>query len=152
MIELAVALGIIFSLFFIEVFGMAAGGIVIPGYIALQLNHPDRLIGTLIICIITFLLLKLISRYTFLFGRRQMVIAVLIGTILSIASHRFFSLNTGSITLELSAVGWIVPGLITHWSVKQGILRTISMLAVTSIIVRLIVILSFNGSPFPESF
>ena len=87
MIELAVTLGIVFSLFFIEVFGMAAGGIVIPGYIALQLNHPDRLIGTLIISLLTFFIIKLIARYTFLFGRRQMVVAVMIGTILSIVSH-----------------------------------------------------------------
>ena len=152
MIELAVTLGIVFSLFFIEVFGMAAGGIVIPGYIALQLNHPDRLIGTLIISLLTFFIIKLIARYTFLFGRRQMVVAVMIGTILSIVSHRLLFFNTGSTTLELSAVGWIVPGLIAHWSVKQGYLKTISMLAITSIIVRLIVILSFSGMPFPEIY
>ena len=55
MIELAVTLGIVLSLIFVEVFGIAAGGIVIPGYIALQLNNPDRLIGTLLISFLTFL-------------------------------------------------------------------------------------------------
>jgi poly-gamma-glutamate biosynthesis protein PgsC/CapC len=152
MVELAVTLGIIFSLFFIEVFGMAAGGIVIPGYIALQLNNPDRLLGTLVISIITFFIIKLIGKYTFLFGRRQMVVAVMIGTILSIISHRILFYNTGTGTLELSAVGWIVPGLIAHWSIKQGYLKTIFMLCVTAILVRLIVIISFNGMPFPELY
>ena len=42
MVELAVTLGIVFSLMFIEVFGIAAGGIVIPGYIALQLHKGDE--------------------------------------------------------------------------------------------------------------
>ena len=42
MIEFAVAIGIVLSLFFIEAFGMAAGGIIVPGYVALQLGSPDR--------------------------------------------------------------------------------------------------------------
>ena len=152
MIELAVTLGIVISLFFIEIFGIAAGGIVIPGYIALQLNNPDRLFGTLLISLATYFMIRLISKYTFLFGRRQMVVAVLIGTILSILSHRLFFFNTAETTLEFSAVGWIVPGLIAHWSVKQGYLKTIAMLTVTAILVRLFVIISFNGMPFPDLY
>ena len=152
MVELAVTLGIVFSLIFIEILGIAAGGIVIPGYIALQLNNPDRLIGTLIISLITYLLIILISKYTFLFGRRQMVVAILVGTILSILSHHFLIFNSASSTLEFSAVGWIVPGLLAHWSVKQGYIKTIAMLSVTSIIVRLIVILSFGGAAFPDLY
>ncbi len=152
MIELAVTLGIVISLFFIEIFGIAAGGIVIPGDFALQLNNPDRLFGTLLISLATYLMIRLISKYTFLFGRRQMVVAVLIGTILSIISHQLFLFNTASTTLEFSAVGWIVPGLIAHWSVKQGYLKTIAMLTVTAILVRLFVIISFNGMPFPDLY
>ncbi len=152
MVELAVTLGIVFSLIFIEVLGIAAGGIVIPGYIALQLNNPDRLVGTLVISLITYLLIILISKYTFLFGRRQMVVAILVGTILSILSHHFLIFNSASSTLEFSAVGWIVPGLLAHWSVKQGYIKTIAMLSVTSIIVRLIVILSFGGAAFPDLY
>ncbi len=152
MIELAVTLGIILSLIFIEIFGIAAGGIVIPGYIALQLNHPDRLLGTLIISLLTYLSIIGISKFTFLFGRRQMVVAVLVGTILSIISHHLFIFNTATSTLEFSAVGWIVPGLIAHWSVKQGYFKTISMLTITAIVVRLIVIISFNGMPFPDLY
>jgi len=152
MVELAVTLGIIFSLVFLEVLGLAAGGIVIPGYIALQLNNPDRLVGTLVISLLTFLLIKLISRFTFLFGRRQLVVAILIGTILSIISHHFLIFNAASTTLEFSAVGWIVPGLLAHWSVKQGYVKTIAMLSVTSIIVRFLVILSFGGETFPNLY
>jgi len=152
MVELAVTLGIVFSLMFIEVFGIAAGGIVIPGYIALQLNNPDRLLGTLIISLLTYFIILLISKFTFLFGRRQMVVAVLVGTILSIISHQLFFFNTETSTIEFSAVGWIVPGLIAHWSVKQGYLKTIAMLIITAVIVRLVVILSFNGMPFPDLY
>lgn len=152
MIELAVVLGIVLSLFFIETFGLASGGIVIPGYIALQLSNPDRIFGTLLISILTYLLLVFISKYTFLFGRRQMVVAILIGTLLSMLSHYFLLFNMASTTVEFSAVGWVVPGLIAHWSVKQGIIKTFGMLSITSVLVRLLVVIIFNGALFPNLY
>lgn len=152
MIELAVTVGIALSLFFVEAFGMAAGGIIVPGYIALQLGEPDRLIGMVIIALATYLTIKFISRYTFLFGRRQMVLSLLVGTIFAIVSHHFMFFNTAKSTLELSAVGWVVPGLIAHWSMKQGFVKTLAMLCVISVLVRLIVIIVFNGSLIPELY
>lgn len=152
MIELSVTLGIIISLFFIEKFGMAAGGIIIPGYIALQLTTVDRLIGLVVVAFITFLLIKLISRFTFLFGRRQMVVALLIGTVLSIMSHHLLTFNTANSSIELSAIGWVIPGLIAHWAAKQGFLKTLSMMSITSVIVRLLVILCFQGANLPNLY
>lgn len=152
MIELSVTLGIIISLFFIEKFGMAAGGIIIPGYIALQLTTIDRLIGLIFITFITFLLIKGISKFTFLFGRRQMVVALLIGTILSILSHHFLVFNTPSSTVELSAIGWVIPGLIAHWAAKQGFIKTLAMISITSVIVRLLVIICFMGETLPNLY
>ncbi|NQY28565.1 MAG: poly-gamma-glutamate biosynthesis protein PgsC [Flavobacteriaceae bacterium] len=152
MIELSVTLGIIISLFFIEKFGMAAGGIIIPGYIALQLTTIDRLIGLVIITFITFLLIKGISKFTFLFGRRQMVVALLIGTILSILSHHFLVFNTPNSTIELSAIGWVIPGLIAHWAAKQGFVKTLAMISITSVIVRLLVIICFMGETLPKLY
>lgn len=152
MIELAVSLGVVFSLLFIEAFGMAAGGIVIPGYVALQLGTPDRLLGLVIISLATFLSLKGLGKFMFLFGRRQMVIALLIGTLYSIFSHHFMVFENKDASLELSAVGWVVPGLIGHWSVKQGFVKTLSMLIITSIFVRLVVIAIYGGATLPDLY
>lgn len=146
MVELAIMLGIVLSLIFIEAFGLAAGGVIIPGYIALQLVNYDHIIGTLLISFATYLMIILISKFTFLFGRRQMVVALLIGTLLSILSHHYMIFNTNTSTSEMSAVGWVIPGLMAHWAAKQGYIKTISMLAITSIIVRLAVIVCFNGA------
>ena len=146
MIELAITLGIVLSLFFIEAFGLAAGGVIIPGYIALQLTHPDHMLGTVITSFATYLIIMLISKFTFLFGRRQMVVALLVGTLLSILSHNLLVFNTNDSTAEFSAIGWVIPGLMAHWAAKQGYIKTISMLAVTSIVVRFAVIICFNGA------
>lgn len=152
MIELAVTIGIIFSLFFIEAFGMAAGGIIVPGYVALQLGTPDRLIGLVVIALLTFLTIKFIGRFTFLFGRRQMVISLLVGTIYAIISHHFLFFNTAENTLEFSAVGWVVPGLVAHWAAKQGFIKTIAMLGIISVLVRLMVIIIYNGNTIPDLY
>ena len=81
-----------------------------------------------------------------------MVVALLIGTILSIISHHFMVFNTETSTAEFSAVGWVVPGLIAHWAANQGFLRTISMLSITSVIVRMLVILFYAGKQFPDLY
>ncbi|TXC76116.1 poly-gamma-glutamate biosynthesis protein PgsC [Luteibaculum oceani] len=152
MIELAVTIGIALSLFFLESFGMAAGGIIVPGYVALQLGTPDRLVGLVLVALITFFVLKLIGKFTFLFGRRQMVIALLVGTIFSMVSHHFMFINGQNTTLEFSAVGWVVPGLVAHWSLKQGFVKTISMLIIISSIARLLVILCMGGEIIPNLY
>ena len=42
----AIGLGLLISLFFSETLGLAAGGMVVPGYVALMLHHPLRILGT----------------------------------------------------------------------------------------------------------
>ena len=150
MIELAITLGLIFSLLSYEVFGLAAGGIVVPGYIALQLAHPDRLVGILGVSLLTYLIIKVLGKYTFLYGRRQMVIALLIGCLLANFSRYFLKIDLGATTLELQAVGWVIPGLIAHWFGKQGIFKTVSVLFISSVLVRLILILFFMGALLPQ--
>jgi len=150
MIEIAITLGLVFSLLSYEVFGLAAGGIVVPGYIALQLSHPERLAGIFIVSILTYLIIKALSNYTFLYGRRQMVLSLLIGGLLANFSRYFLSIDLGTTTIELSAVGWVIPGLIAHWFGKQGVFSTVSVLFITSVLVRLILILFFAGALLPE--
>lgn len=149
MIELAITIGLIFSLLSYEVFGLAAGGIVVPGYIALQLSYPERLAGILIVSMLTYLIIKVLGNYTFLYGRRQMVLSLLIGCLLANFSRYFLYLDITGNTLELQAVGWVIPGLIAHWFAKQGIFKTISVLFVSSVLVRLILIIFFAGALLP---
>ena len=150
MIEIAITLGLVFSLLSYEVFGLAAGGIVVPGYIALQLSHPDRLIGIVLVSFVTYLIIKVLGNYTFLYGRRQLVLSLLVGCLLANFSRYFMNIDLASGTLELQAVGWVIPGLIAHWFGKQGVFKTLNVLFVTSVLVRLIIILVFAGALLPQ--
>lgn len=150
MIEFAITLGLIFSLLSYEVFGLAAGGIVVPGYIALQLTHPDRLAGLITVSLLTYLIIRVLSKYTFLYGRRQMVLSLLIGVFLANFSRHFMMFNIATTTIELQAVGWVIPGLIAHWFAKQGVFKTLSVLFINSVLVRLILIIFFWGELLPK--
>ena len=49
MVELAIAIGIALNLVFTELFGFTSAGLVVPGYLALYLDHPGRLAATLLL-------------------------------------------------------------------------------------------------------
>ncbi len=149
MVEIAITLGLIFSLLSYEIFGLAAGGIVVPGYIALQLSEPDRLAGIIVVSLVTYLLVKVLGNYTFLYGRRQMVVCLLVGCLLANFSRHFLIIDVTTSTVQLQAVGWVIPGLIAHWFGKQGIYRTLCVLFITSVLVRMLVIILFDGKLFP---
>jgi len=65
-------------------------------------------------------------------------------------SRQFLTINLGSSMLELQAVGWVIPGLIAHWFANQGIFKTISVLFISSVLVRLALILIFAGALLPK--
>lgn len=150
MVELTITIGLIFSLLSYEVFGLAAGGIVVPGYIALQLSNPERLAGIVIVSLITYLFIKILGNYTFLYGRRQMVLCLLVGCLLANFSRHFLLIDIATSTIQLQAVGWVIPGLIAHWFGKQGIYKTLCVLFISSVLVRLIVIILYNGELLPQ--
>ncbi len=150
MVETAIALGLVMSLLAYEGFGLAAGGLIVPGYIALQLGTPERLAGVFLVALVTWGLLRLSSKYIFVFGRRQLALCVLVGCLLSIASRNFLSFEVGLSTVELYAVGWVVPGLIANGFLKQGVVKTLCAVIVTSTLVRLLVILFFAGAVLPQ--
>ena len=149
MTEIAISLGIVPSLISIETIGLAAGGIIVPGYIALQLSTPAKLLGLLVVTGFTFLSLKGVGKFTFLFGRRQMVISLLLSTIYSIVAHQYLDLLS---SYEISPIGWVLPGLIAHGSMKQGFLKTLSMLIIMAVIIRFILIIAFSGAMLPEIY
>jgi len=79
-----------------------------------------------------------------------MVLALLIGGLLANFSRYFLKIELASTTIELQAVGWVIPGLIAHWFGKQGVFKTINVLFITSVLVRLILILFFAGALLPQ--
>lgn len=145
MIEAAVGLGVIISLVFAELLGASAGGIVVPGYIALYLDKPLQILGTLAVSMLTWGIIRIIGMFTLLFGKRRMVLSILIGFILGWASRNLIFLNVTIYDLQMQSIGYIVPGLIANWFERQGFWKTLSTMTIAAVLVRLVLMLVFAG-------
>jgi len=145
MFEASIGFGVIISLFFLETFGAAAGGIVVCGYVAMYLHHPWAVLGTLLISFIVYGLVKLIGLWMFMYGRRRMVISVLLGFIIGwlVRTYGLFDYFPGSYSAQV--IGYIIPGLIANSLDRQGIVPTLTIMITAAVVVRFIMILVFRG-------
>jgi poly-gamma-glutamate biosynthesis protein PgsC/CapC len=145
----AVGIGMFLSLILTETIGLAAGGIVVPGYIALVLHNPVQVISTIVVGLITYLIVKLISFYIIIYGRRLLIVSILIGYLIAYITKisPMVALNTLSINIE--TIGFVIPGLIAYWIARQGIIPTLSAMIIVSSLVRLIIIIIHNGVVLP---
>ena len=146
MIEEAIGLGLAISLIFSETLGLAAGGMVVPGYLALMIHEPLRLVGTIGVSLLTFATLKLLSRYVLIYGRRRIVVAVLIGFVFGALSRSLLVFKVLDVSLDLRTVGFVIPGLIANWMERQGVLQTACVMTTTAVLVRLVLMLIHGGS------
>ncbi|MBK6910015.1 MAG: poly-gamma-glutamate biosynthesis protein PgsC [bacterium] len=145
MIELTIGLGVLISLLFHEVVGAAAGGIVVPGYLALHLDNPAKLAGTFVVAFFAFLCIRLVSRFMFVYGRRRMVLAIMFGFILGYISRNVILTDVWISDVRLEAIGFIIPGLIANWFERQGVVKTLATMLIAAPLVRLLVMLLTGG-------
>lgn len=144
-VQAAVGIGVILSLIFSELLGASAGGIVVPGYIALYLDKPMQIAGTLLVSLITWGIIRIIGSFTLLFGKRRMVLSILIGFIIGWASRMMVFQNHTVFDLQMQSIGYIVPGLIANWFERQGFWKTISTMTIAAVLVRLLLMVIFKG-------
>jgi len=134
MVEAAVGLGVIVSLIFTELLGASAGGIVVPGYLALYLDRPVQIITTLLVAVATWLLIRFISSFTILYGKRRMALSILLGFILG---WLVSGMKLDVLSFNVESVGYIIPGLIANWLERQGVVKTMSTMIIAAVLVRI---------------
>ena len=146
MIEISIGLGIILSLVLSEALGVTAGGIIVPGYISLFLDQPVQVVSTFLVAILVWLIIKVLSKVMFLYGKRRIVLALILGFLFGYLSRTIY-VDTESIK-SVAVIGNIIPGLIANWMDRQGVVRTVSVVLLTAVIVKLLVIILFGGTIF----
>ena len=166
LLALAIGIGLLLTLLVTEAFGIAAGGLVVPGYMALKLMQPINFVLTILVALATFAIIRVMSSFTVIYGRRMTGITILtayvIGALLELAiggGVAFQLAPAGAelvqgdsatdalnqqlgtpVFVELGVIGYIIPGLIALWFNRQGIMQTLSALIITSVLVRLTLI------------
>ncbi len=134
-----VILGVIVSIIFYEITNISPGGIIVPGLMVMYIKQPERMIYTVIIAVITYFIVKLISRYLIIFGKRRFVLMIIVSIILNFLLQlilKGLSLNMLNVTI----IGYTIAGLIANDINKQGLKRTIPALAIVICLIELIVI------------
>ena len=127
--------GVLVSLLFTELTGLSAG-LIVPGYLALSLHSPLRLVYTLLISAAAMAICRLLSQAVILYGRRRFVMLLLLTFLLNAALARFRLLP-----VRLSAVGLLIPGILAREMDRQGLLDALLSLMVTTAVLALLLML-----------
>tara|TARA_R110002049_G_scaffold4601_5_gene32704 strand:+ start:981874 stop:982377 length:504 start_codon:yes stop_codon:yes gene_type:complete len=157
-IAVSIGIGLIVSLLFTEAFGLSVGGMIVPGYLALYFNQPVTIVLTLVAALATWGVVRLLNRWAILFGRRRVVVTMVIGfAIASIARAALqwatvammdspqvavgMSAESQAFLVSATVIGFVIPGLIALWIDRTGVIQTLSPLLVASSLVRLVLVM-----------
>lgn len=127
-------IGIVVSILYYELGSVSPGGLIVPGYFAVAVGQPGRMIVTLLVASVGALCTRALARAFVLYGRRRLAVAILS----TLAVYGLFlraGLAAGlSNGLEggIEMIGWIVPGILAYELDKQGPVLTVSALASAS--------------------
>ena len=140
MIIEALFIGVIVGFVFYEVTGISPGGVIVPGYIALHLHQPGKIAVTLCIALAVWGILELSSRHLIVYGRRKLLLALLLSFCLKLAIEHWIQ-PMQQLSFDLQSIGYIIPGLIANEIARQKFLPTIFSLGIVSILVYFILLL-----------
>ena len=118
-----ILLGVVLSLIFTEITGLSAG-LIVPGYLALYLHSPGRIVCTLLLAAAAVGLCKLLSQVMILYGRRRFAVLMLLTF--------FLSLALDAAGLPFSPIGILMPGIIAREFDRQGFRDSLLAMAVTT--------------------
>lgn len=135
--EIIVA-GVAISLIFAELTGLSPAGLIVPGYIALSMQTPRRVVYTLAVAVAAWGCARLLSRWMILYGRRRFAVLVLLAFAIDTAVS-----SLGLLPYDPGLIGVLVPGIMAQEMEKQGLVKSLLSLAV--VVGILVLIMMWQG-------
>ncbi len=123
---LLIGLGIALGMFFFHRTGFSPGGIITPGFLALELDSPERIAAAFLLGAGVSVLVSLAVRMVGVYGRQRTGIALLFALGVRLC------IGWGAPLSQLW-IGWVVPGLLGADMQRQGVLPTVGAALSTSI-------------------
>ena len=149
-LTVAIGIGLLISFWFSEAFGLSVGGMIVPGYLALSLGTPMAVAATLIAAGVTFAVVRGVGRYAILFGRRRVVLTILVGFVVASFSRSLVAeiirrtsddplaaIDPQGAAAAWAVIGFVIPGLIALGMDRGGVLETLSPLVTAAVMVHL---------------
>lgn len=129
-----VMLGVVVSILFSELTQLSPGGLVVPGYLALSLKTPERIVYTVAVALLAWGAVRLLGNVTILYGRRIFAAMVLISFLISRIGSFVLPWNPG-------LVGCLVAGILAREFDRQGFVKTAVSLGIVTAILALLLLL-----------
>lgn len=142
---LYIGVGLVVSLLYAEMFGVAPGGIVVPGYLALGISDPVTISLTIGVALLTFFVVRVLTTVMIIYGRRRTALMILISFLLGSLVRAGLGVGTPVGPFEIDVIGYIIPGLLAIWMDRQGTVTTLSSAITATILTRLTGLLILGG-------
>jgi poly-gamma-glutamate biosynthesis protein PgsC/CapC len=126
-------IGLVLALVWAETTDITPGGIIVPGYLALYIEQPLRLLATLAAALLTIGAYRILSHRLILFGRRRFVLMVLVGALLTQAWFLLLPRLFAS-PVELRVIGWVIPGILASNLARQKFWPTLASAVTVSVL------------------
>ena len=133
-------IGLIIGIIFYEIWGISPGGVITPGYFALFIHQPNRILLTVILALSVWGVLELSSRHLILYGKRKFLLALLLGFVGKLIIENFIQ-PLAFIHIDLLSVGYIIPGLIANEISRQNVVKTLAATGIVTVVVYFILLL-----------
>ena len=130
-------IGLVVGFAYYEWVGISPGGVIPPAYFALFLHEPERILVTIALSLVVYGAVRLLQKHTFLYGRRRLLAALLLGFAAKWCAEGLIAPNL-SVPFEIHAVGYIIPGLVANDMVRQRVLPTVLSIGIVTVMVGLI--------------
>lgn len=127
-VRMVLAFGIIISMLVYERWRLTGGAAVVAGYLGLFVDRPLYILTTVGMAVVAFYIVdRVVARRMFLYGRRRVVVMVIIGLFLQLLSGAVAYLLNKDLTWlnGLYGVGYVLPGLIAQDIERQGASKTV---------------------------
>lgn len=122
--------GILLSLLYTELTDLSPGGIIVPAYFAMYAYDWKRLLGTIVISFLCIGIVKLLSRFMILYGKRRYAVFIMTGIVL-----KFLAGPLGAGTAV--SIGNLIPGILGRDMERQKPFPTLISLGIVTMFLLL---------------
>jgi poly-gamma-glutamate biosynthesis protein PgsC/CapC len=131
-------IGLVAGFLFYEFVGISPGGVIAPAYCAIFVFQPSKIAITILLSLLIFLILKKLSTQLVIYGRRKLLVALLLSVLLKLLIDVHIQ-PISAIKFDLQSIGYIIPGLIANEMTRQKVVPTLLSLVIVTIITYQIV-------------
>jgi len=127
-------IGLIVGFIFYELTGISPGGVIVPAYFAMFIYDPQKIIITIALALVIYIIIRFLSPHMILYGRRKFLLAIVLGFFLKLLIETQIQ-PMAIMKLDLQSIGYIIPGLIANEIGRQKIVSTFLSLGIVALLI-----------------